>query len=370
MAEARMADSISRRRPRAERGVLARILALAYLVVIAYTSLQPFRGWWIPPEEIRTFLSAPWPRYITLEDVLVNIAAYVPLGFLLARSGMAKLGMRRAVLVAAGLALLTSVAMECIQMFMPARIASNVDVLTNGLGGLIGALASPLFAPTRVLGMRLERLRQQWFAYGLSADVGLVLVCIWLVTQLHPNAQLFGTGNLRDTFDLPLLMIHTPQLLVATEAAVAGLNMLGVGLILYALTRDNVPRGLAVTAVLAAGFAGKALAAFTFAKGAPPLAWVTPGVLIGVLVGAVVLYGLTHLPRRLQWLAAGLSFAAATAVINIAPENPYQTLPPQLLTGGPTHILSFSGIVRALSELWPLVAVIYTVTVAGKRPAA
>ncbi|MDB5866794.1 MAG: hypothetical protein JWO70_4600, partial [Betaproteobacteria bacterium] len=35
-----------------------------------------------------------------------------------------------------------------------------------------------------------------------------------------------------------------------------------------------------------------------------------------------------------------------------------------------THILSFSGIVRALSELWPLVAVIYTVTVAGKRPAA
>jgi VanZ family protein len=370
MSDSRMADSKSRRRPRAERGVLARILASAYLVVIAYTSLQPFSGWWIPPPEIRNFLSAPWPRYITLEDVLVNIAAYVPLGFLLARSGMAKLGMRRAVLVAAGLALVTSVVMECIQMFMSARVASNVDVLTNGLGGLIGALAAPLFAPTRGLGMRLERLRQQWFAYGISADVGLVLVCIWLVTQLHPNAQLFATGNLRDTFELPTWMIHTPQLLVATEAAVAGLNLLGVGLVLYALTRDNVPRGLAVAAVLAAGFAGKTLAAFTFAKGAPPLAWVTPGVLIGVLVSAVVLYGLTHLPRRAQWIAAGLSFAAAIVVINIAPENPYQTLPPQLLAGGPTHILSFSGIVRALSELWPFLAVIYTVTVAGERPAA
>src|SRR3954451_19617687 len=129
-----------RRPPGAPRGLLARILALAYLVVIAYTSLQPFSGWWIPPEEIRMFLSAPWPRYITLEDVIVNIAAYVPLGFLLARAFMARFSSARAVFIAAALACLFSVAMETIQMFMPARIASNVDVLTNGLGGLIGAL--------------------------------------------------------------------------------------------------------------------------------------------------------------------------------------------------------------------------------------
>src|SRR4051812_38429639 len=142
-----MSESNARVRARAPRGLLARILAVAYFVVIAYTSLQPFSGWWIPPEEIRGFLWAPWPRYITLEDVVVNIAAYVPLAFLLARAFMAKLGVRRAVFVAALLALVTSIAMECVQMFMPSRVASNVDVLTNGLGGLIGALASPLFAP-------------------------------------------------------------------------------------------------------------------------------------------------------------------------------------------------------------------------------
>ena len=336
-------------------------------MVIAYTSLQPFSGWWIPPEEIRGFLWASWPRYITLEDVVVNVAAYVPLGFLVAHAFMAKLGLRRAVLAAAALALLTSIAMECVQMFMPARIASNVDVLTNGVGGLIGALASPFFAPTRGLGLRLERLRQQWFAYGLAADVGVVLVGIWLVTQLHPNAQLFGTGNLRDTFDLPMWGIHTPQLLVATEAAVAGLNLIGVGLVIYALARPSVPRGYAVAAVLGFGLAGKTLAAFTFARGTAPFAWVTPGVLIGVLVSAVVLYGLTHVSRRAQWVVAGLSFAAAVAVINIAPDNPYQTLPPQLLTG-PTHMLSFSAIVRALSELWPFLAMIYAAAVVRKQP--
>ncbi|MES2561610.1 MAG: VanZ family protein [Pseudomonadota bacterium] len=352
-----MSDSQKRRAP---RGVLARILAIAYWVVIAYTSLQPFRGWWLPPEEIRAFLSAPWPRYITLEDVLINICAYVPLGFLLTRAFMARFEAVYAVLLAAAVAMLTSVSMECIQMFMPTRIASNVDILTNSLGGLIGALASPLFAPSRILGIRLTRLRAQWFVYGISADVGLILVFIWLISQTHPNAQLFGTGNLRDTFALPIWLIHTPQLLVAAEAAVAGFNLLGVGLLVVALTRETMPRGLAVAAVMAAGLASKALVAYFLSRGAAPFAWLTPGVIVGLLVGSVVLYGLTRVPRRVQWVAAGLSLAAALVTINIAPENPYQTIPHQFLRGA-THFLS-------LSELWPFLALIYTVKVAWERP--
>ena len=43
------------RSPRPMR--LASSLAVAYLLVIAYASLQPFTGWWMPPEEIRQFLT-------------------------------------------------------------------------------------------------------------------------------------------------------------------------------------------------------------------------------------------------------------------------------------------------------------------------
>lgn len=350
--------------------MLARVLALAYFLVIAYASLQPFSGWWIPPPEIRLFLTAPWPRYITLEDVLVNIGAYVPLGFLLARAYMRPLGTRRAVLVAAALAVLTSVAMETVQMFMPSRIASNVDVLTNGLGGLIGALAAPLFAPTRGLGMRLARARQQWFVYGPTADVGLVLLCLWILTQLHPAAQLFGTGNLRETFDLPVWFFHQPQLILAAEAAVVGCNLLGVGLIIVALTRESKPRGAATAAALATGIGAKALTAAAFTKASALWAWITPGVVLGILVGGVVLYGLMHRSRRAQWIAACASLVLAIAIINVGPENPYQTVPPQFLAGGPTHFLSFSGIVRALSELWPFLALTYAAVVASMRPVA
>ena len=62
---------------------LAGILAFAYLLTIVYASLQPFRGWRMPAPEIIGFLGAPWPRYITLEDIVVNVAAYLLLGFLL-----------------------------------------------------------------------------------------------------------------------------------------------------------------------------------------------------------------------------------------------------------------------------------------------
>jgi len=354
-------EQAAREALRLRRGVpLPWILAVAYLLVIAYASLQPFSGWWTPPEEIRHFLTAPWPRYITLEDVVVNIFAYVPLGFLLSRALMRRWrNPAPAVLIAAVLAALLSTAMETIQMFMPSRVASNVDILTNGMGGLIGALTAPLFSSTRMLGLRVARLRRTWFVYGTGADLGLVLLCLWLVTQLHPTAQLFGTGHVRGTFDLPVLFIHTPALLLTAEAAVAGFNVLGLGLIILALTRDRARCAIALAAVLGAGFIAKAYTALSLAKPSGALAWLTPGVVLGIFVAAVLLYGLALLARRAQWAAASISFAAAIAAINIAPDNPYQTIPALLLVG-PTHFLSFSGIVRALSELWPFLALIYT----------
>lgn len=345
---------------------LAWVLAVAYLLVIAYASLQPFSGWWQPPPEIRRFLFAPWPHYITLEDVLVNIGAYLPLGFLVARALMRHLGPASAVAAAALFACATSVAMETIQMFMPTRIASNVDVLTNSLGGLIGALVAPLFAPTRMVGIRLARVRRAWFTYGQATDIGLVLLCVWLATQLNPTAQLFGTGNLRGTLDLPALFIHTPRLLLAAEASVAALNVLALGLTTAALTRDRVPRAAAIALLLAAAFAIKTLAAVFILKSAGPFTWLTPGVVAGVVIAVLLLCALVRAPKRAQWIIASLCFAAAIAVINLAPENPYQNVPSQFLTG-PTHLLSFSAIVSALSELWPFLALAYTALGAAQR---
>lgn len=337
---------------------LAWILAFAYLLVVVYASLKPFTGWRMPPEEILRFLTAPWPRYITLEDIAVNVAAYVPLGFLLsaglsARHGAAP-GALAATLAAAGV----SLAMEAIQMFLPSRIASNVDLLTNGCGGLIGAMAAPLFAPTRMVGRRLHAWRHRLFRGGMAADAGFVIVCLWLLTQLNPVAQLFGTGEVRGVFDLPVYFVHTPQRILSTEAAVVFLNLVALGLILTTLMRTAARRMPMIAVVVGAGAALKAAAA-VLAKSAHLLVWLTPGVAFGLVGGALAIYALARLPVRARLAVAALCIAAATAAINLAPDNPYQNIPPRLIAGGASHYLSFSGIVRALSELWPLLAILY-----------
>jgi len=91
--------------------------------------------------------------------------------------------------------------------------------------------------------------------------------------------------------------------------------------------------------------------------------------MLGLLIGSALLYGATHLPRLAQLIVAAGCIAAATAVINLAPDNPYHSVPSLLLARGTSHFLSFSSIVRALSELWPLLAIGYLAWVLGARAA-
>lgn len=344
---------------------LAWILALAYLLIIVYASLRPFRDWRFPPEEILRFLAAPWPRYITLDDILINLIAYVPLGFLFALGLRARLGAGAAVSLATVLALATSLAMECAQMFLPSRIASNVDLLTNSAGALFGALTAPLLSPYGFPGSRLAALRQRLFVPGALADGGLVIVFLWLFTHLHPTAQLFGTGNLRNTLELPAYFIHTPQLLLLAEAAVVFFNLLGLGLLISALLHAASKPHLPVGVIIGAGLLIKVVAVFALARSSGLLTWLTPGVTLGLLTGALLLHLLARLARPAKIAIAMVCFCAAIAAINLAPDNPYQTVPPQLLAGGPSHFLSFSAIIRALSELWSFLAVTYLLAAAG-----
>ncbi|MBI3043273.1 MAG: VanZ family protein [Betaproteobacteria bacterium] len=335
---------------------LAWILAVAYLLVIAYASLQPFRGWRVPPAEVLYFLNAPWARFIILQDVAVNVGAYVPLGFLLSMGLGARFGPARGAFAATIAAGLLSLAMEAAQAFLPSRIASNLDLLANSVGALLGAMAAPLFAPSRILGGTLHAARRRLFLDGMTADAGLVLAALWLATQFHPTARLFGTGSLRATLDLPDLLIHTPGLALASEAAVVLFNLLGVGLMLSALMHAGTRALPVIATVIGMALVIKIFTAAALVQAAAPLAWLTPGVLAGLAAGGALLYGAARLPRRAQLAIAAACIVVATVAINLAPDNPYQSVPPRLLAGRPSHFFSFSGIVRALSELWPLLA--------------
>jgi VanZ family protein len=334
-------------------------LALAYLLSIIYASLQPFRNWRLPHADVYRFLTAPFPHYITLTDVLINISAYIPLGFMLALGLRRWLRAKTAVVAGVVLAMAVSIAMESIQMFLPARIPSNVDVLANSVGGLIGALAAPLFLPSQAIGSRVAAWRDRLFVPGALTDIGIIIACVWIATHLNPWTQVFGTGHLRQTFDLPEVFTHTPSRLLSAEATVVFFNLLGIGLLLSTLLRAEIRRGIVISIVIATALGLKMLLSAALGKPQGVWAWTTPGAMLGLLLGATLLSGLLVLKQRARLLLAGVCIVLALAAINLAPENPYFTLPRQLTSGRASHFLSISGILRALSELWPLLALSY-----------
>jgi hypothetical protein len=98
-----------------------------------------------------------------------------------------------------------------------------------------------------------------------------------------------------------------------------------------------------------------------------PFNWLTPGVALGLTAGAILLFPLARAPRLLGLAVAVVCLAAAVVAVNLAPENPYHTIPPKLITPSATQLLRFSNIVRALSDLWPFLAVGYLFTAALAR---
>ena len=218
------------------RAPLAGYVALAYTLLIMYASLQPFAGWRMPPNEVLGFLAAPWPRYITASDIALNVVAYLPLGAMLYVALRPPLAPVIALLLATLLAAALSLALESVQMFLPSRIASNVDLISNSAGAAAGALGAllltlwhnPLGAWRRRL-VRADRL----------GDCGMFVVALWILIQFHPSPLALGSGNLRDMLGITPLFMHTSQTYWLAETAVVALAVTAVGLTVSLLMQSQ-----------------------------------------------------------------------------------------------------------------------------------
>lgn len=344
--------------PRGHR--LAAIAALAYSLVIVYASLQPFTGWRMPPQPFGDFIFASWPRWITVDDILFNFVAYVPLGFLLALSLHRRQGALPAALLSSAACILLSVMLESVQQYLPARFASNVDLLVNSTGGTVGALMAPMFSPEQRLGQALSRLRYRWFEGGPRGDMVLVLSGLWLTAQLHVPLIAFGYGDLRGTLGFGALFAHAPDSYLVAEACVVALNVAGLGLLLATASRStDFGYWRALMLLIAGACALKTAAAMLLLDASRPWSWWTPGLGVGIAAALVVLPLLHRLSHRGRTVAALLALLAAVVLVNSMPENPYRPAPAHLLAGRISHFLSFAGMLRALSDLWPFLAALF-----------
>ncbi len=344
---------------------LARTLLAAYALLVAYASLYPFTGWrdqGVAPFE---FLLASVPRYITAFDIAANVFGYLPLGFLAVLAAHPRLQGRAAATAATAGAALLSLCMEALQTFLPARIPSNIDLLANTIGAFVGALAATFFAQRLLRDEGLHALRYRLFHSGGRADFGLLLLGLWLFSQLNPATLLFGNGDLRELFREVPSTLHPAGLFIRVEATVAGANALALAMLATCLLRAERNARMLVVLLLVAALAVRTLAFGVLLSPNEALAWLTPGAALGIAAGTLVALIAQALPQPVRLAAGGLALMLATAVVNLSPENPYLSASIAVWRQG--QFLNFNGLTRLVSALWPFVALGYLITLAAER---
>ena len=331
---------------------LPRYLAIAYTVLVVYASLHPFTGWRDLGAPAMGYLTAAWPRYYTVFDMAVNVAAYMPLGFIWVPTLQGVQQRWLAVVTATLLVATLSFSMETIQNFLPSRVPSNVDLGCNSLGGMIGALLGARWGMSLLSGGRLHSLRERLVIAGNGGDAGLVLVALWLLTQVNPETLLFGSGDLRYLLGLEIALPFDIDGFKRIEAGVTATSVLALGMITSCLLRHRP--GVAILTLFGAALAIRALSYQLLVEPAPVLRWLTPGNGIGLLIGLALLVPTLPLIAPLRRALAGSALLFATVLVNLAPENPYLTEAAQVWRQG--HFLNFNGLTRVASVLWPFLA--------------
>lgn len=327
-------------------------LAASYTLLALYGSLYPFADWHDSGIAALDFLDAGWPRYVTGFDLTVNTLAYLPLGFLWAAALMRWLPPAAACVCAALGSLALSLGIEALQNFLPARVPSNLDLVCNAAGGLLGALAGLHWGAALLDGGRLHAWRERRFLSGPVGDHGLLLAGLWLFTQLNPETFLFGNGNLRGWFGMGAALPFDAGRFIELEMATVAAHTLAIALI-GARLAANHPRLLPL-ALIGAALVVKSSALMLLMRSANGFVWGTPGTLAGLTLGLLAWSVAMQMSTGARQALAAMALMFAAILANLMPENPY--LEDTLRVWQPGHFLNFNGLTRLVSSLWPFLA--------------
>jgi len=345
---------------------LARAACAVYALLLLYSGLAPWSGWRDLGLNPFAYLAAPIPAHVTNFDLAFNVLAYLPFGALLVLALHPAARGLRAVLVTALIGFLLAAFIEAAQSYLPTRISSNLDLLTNTGGALLGALLTAPLASSLIDRGRLAHWRLRWFER--DASVLLLVVALWPAAQIFPEAMLFGNGDIRDAMDpsdnaLGVVLAAVDEAVfgaanvfgvaefVLAEAFVVAAAILAVGLAFASTMQPRAPRVKLLLALLVAAGLARTLANAVEFGPERALAWLTPGAYGGIALGVLSLLTASAGPRVWSARLALLATLALIIAVNLVPDNPFYI--DAIGTWRQGALLNFNLLAHWLSLLWP-----------------
>lgn len=339
-------------------------LALTYAALIVFASLFPFAGWRMQGIDPWVFLAAPlWPHYWTGFDVTSNLLGYAPLGFLLAlallRTGQGRWAVALATLAGALLAL----SMEFLQIYLPRRVPSSLDLLLNATGTLAGAGLAALLERLGAID-RWSDFRRRWFV--ADARGALALLALWPMALLFPAAVPLGLGQVLERLELgladvlegtpfmawlPVRELPLQPLSPGGELLCVALGLLVPCLLGFCVMGHAGRRAVFALVVAGVGVGVTALSAALSWGPAHAWGWLELPARWGLVAALVLVVPLLALPRRACAALLLLVLAWQLSLLNQAPTSAYFAQTLQAWEQG--RFIRFYGLGQWLGWLWP-----------------
>jgi len=360
-------DSNTSSAPRASAHPVLWLMAFA---AILYLSLYPFADWGLRRPSPWAWLSMKLPRFYSWGDLIVNVGAYAGFGYLTVRQFQQRLGLWGAVLVASVGGCLLSFSMESIQSYLPRRVPSLLDLITNGLGALLGAVlvVAMTYSP------RLQRMRAgiSQLALGHESEhrhrrFAAVLLILWVAGQTVPQQLLMSVGPLspwpgQDLLP-PLPLVGALPAWAVTPASVlltAATALLPALLVMRCVetSRNQLALWLLLLVTAVGLRLGGALHIYIRPARLQPA---LPILAAGLALALVLCHPLARWPESTQRrVALGLIPLTVALAWLIPPEPTLQPLLKKSLTAYMRLATpGFRGLLRTIACWWPLAALYF-----------
>lgn len=340
------------------RARLRTLLAIGYALFIVYASLSPFVGWREQGLSFADVLRAPLRLTYTRFDAAANVLAYLPFGLLASLALRKNFGLLTSLLAGCATGVLLSVSMEYLQMYLPSRISSNMDVLSNSTGAFLGAILAVSITSWTHLFSRLENWRSRVFHHGKEMDYGLALLALWMFGQINPSLPMLGNVFIGGLAQQPFAAMPTEQF-DGWEAFAVALNLLMIGTLMLTILR--IPRKVisALLVVLSVVAAVKFFTAAVLLKSWALLLWINSEAVLGVLLGMTVLFVMLRWSRNAIIKVGAAVTLSYFVIINFVFDSNSPAIAKSIYQWHYVHLLNYNGLAKTIAFIFPALLLLH-----------
>jgi len=327
-------------------------LTIGYVMFIVYGSLSPFSGWREQGVNFIDVLNAPLMLTYTAFDAVLNLLSYLPFGLLVCLTLRSSFSALTSIILSLCMGIALSASMEYLQMFLPSRNSSNMDLITNSVGTLLGALMAMSVAAWTGLFLRMAQWRSHFFFHGKEMDFGLALLALWMFGQINPSLPMLGNVFISGAQHKPFVTLpNTPFNL--WHAGAVSLNLLMLGSLILTLLR--VPRNIVTVLLMILSMVAivKFINAALLLKSWALFLWINSEAVFGMLAGIALMFLIMGLPRKVSIFLGAIAAIFYFYIVNFEFDSNSPSAAMSIYHWHYGHLLNYNGLAQTIMLIFP-----------------